>query len=206
MVDKLVYFLFRNKNYRLRSILLKLITRYEGGEMYSKTLRKIFSNFYDIEIGMYSYGCFHPENFPPKTRIGRYCSFARNVQITVGNHPLKFKSLHPFFFNPTFGYVKELLIDRTKINIENDVWFGKSSIVLPSVKNICNGAVIGGGSVVTKDVPPYAVVAGNPAKIIKYRFTPNKVDELLSDKWWEKDINDLMSDPGSSKRFTSPFY
>ena len=65
----------------------------------------------------------------------------------------------------------------------NDVWVGMSAVVLPGV-NVADGAVIGAGSVVTKNVPPYAIVAGNPAKVLKYRFPDNIIDRLLSLQWW----------------------
>lgn len=194
MANKVIYILYKNKNGHWRKFLRRMIIRLENGEMYSKTLRKIFKDYHNIEIGMYSYGCFNLENIQPGVQIGRYCSFARNVFIRVGNHPLNFRSLHPFFYNPDLGFVKELLIKRTEITIENDVWIGRCAIILPSVKRIGNGAVIGAGSVVTKDVPPYAVAAGNPARIIKYRFSSKKIREIILTRWWEKDIHELTSE------------
>jgi serine acetyltransferase len=70
------------------------------------------------------------------------------------------------------------------IIIENDVWIGATATIMSGVK-ISNGAVIGAGSVVTKDVPPYAIVAGNPAKVVKYRFTEEQIEKLLSIAWWD---------------------
>ena len=70
------------------------------------------------------------------------------------------------------------------ISIENDVWVGATSTIMSGVK-ISNGAVIGGGSVVTKDVPPYAIVVGNPAKVVKYRFNEEQIDKLLRIAWWD---------------------
>jgi len=144
---------------------------------------------------MYSYaGCFSLDDVPPGTTFGHYCSVARNVSILSGNHPLKFKSLHPFFFNPAMGHVDKLLIKRTELTVENDVWIGKNVTILPSVSRIENGAAIGAGSVVTKNVPAFAVVVGNPARIIKYRFGDDKIKKITDSAWWDKDINDVRVD------------
>jgi len=90
--------------------------------MYSTTLRKIFSKYHNVEIGLYSYGgCFEPGAIAPFTKIGRYCSFAEGVRIFNGNHPLEFKSMHPFFYNPIFRYVHKELIERNQLTIGNDV-------------------------------------------------------------------------------------
>ena len=139
---------------------------------------------------------------PENTRIGRYCSFAAEFTILNGNHPARFKSMHPFFYNPVFGFVSELLITRTKLVIENDVWVGHGAIILPSVTKIENGAIIGAGSVVTENVPPYAIVVGNPGRVIKYRFDEKTIGELQSSRWWEKDIKEIAKDENEYRTFT----
>ena len=165
MLKNILHKLYALDNGQLRKYVLKYIARMEGGQPYSATIRKIFQDYHRIEIGMYSYGgCFSIDNVPDGTIVGRYCSFASEFSILNGNHPAKFKSQHPFFYNPAFGYVKELLITRSKLVIENDVWIGHGAIILPAVTRIENGAIIGAGCVVTKNVPPYAIVAGNPAR------------------------------------------
>jgi acetyltransferase-like isoleucine patch superfamily enzyme len=116
------------------------------------------------------------------------------VSILNGNHPLNAKSLHPFFYNPVLGYVDKLLINRTKLMIGNDVWIGKNVTILPSVSKIENGAAIGAGSVVTKNVPAFAIVAGNPAKIIRYRFDEDIIKEITDSAWWNRDVEDLKAD------------
>jgi acetyltransferase-like isoleucine patch superfamily enzyme len=126
----------------MRRVVLALVKRLEGGEMYSESLRAIFSKYYNIEIGKHSYGgCFNPDNIRAFTKIGRYCSFAENVYIYNANHPLAHKSTHPFFYNPEFGYVKTEQISRRCIEIGNDVWIGQNAIILASVTNIGDGAV-----------------------------------------------------------------
>jgi virginiamycin A acetyltransferase len=187
----------------LRKIIIKVISKVEGGQFYSLTLRRIASSYHDVKIGMYSYGaCFIFRNIAPGTEIGRYCSFADGVTIFNGNHPLENKSTHPFFYNPGCKYVTKDMIARTRLIIGNDVWIGHNAIILPAVKTIGDGAVIGAGSVVTKDVPPFAVVAGNPAKIIKYRFTGDKIKEIIDSAWWNKDIEEIKHNEFSD--FLSP--
>lgn len=152
--------------------------------MYSETLRVIFSKYHNIEIGKYSYGgCFDLERITAHTKIGRYCSFAAGVCILNRNHPVRFKSTHPYFFNTTLGYVKKELIPMRHIVIGNDVWVGRNALILPSVERIGDGAVIGAGAVVTKDVPDFAVVAGNPAKFMKWRFSEKTRAELKASQW-----------------------
>lgn len=187
----------------LRKIILSCVRKMEGGEVYSLTLRRIYFYYHKLQIGMYSYGgCFSLDNVPPGTTFGRCCSVSRNISILSGNHPLKFKSLHPFFYNPAMGYVDKLLINRTKLTIGNDVWIGRNAVILPSVSKIENGAVIGAGSVVTKNVPAFAVLAGNSAKIIKYRFSEDKIKKIIDSAWWDKDIEDLRVDFAS---FLAPY-
>jgi virginiamycin A acetyltransferase len=195
--------LYALEHRQFRSVILRSIADLEGGQPYSKTIREIFLQYHQIDIGLYSYGgCFSQDNVPGGTTIGRYCSFARMFTVLNGNHPAKFKSLHPFFYSPMFGYVTELLITRSKLVIENDVWVGHGAIILPAVTRIENGAIIGAGCVVTTNVPSYAIVAGNPGKIIKYRFNENTIEKIQASKWWEKDIMDIKEDQRELQSFT----
>jgi virginiamycin A acetyltransferase len=204
-LSRFLFHLYRIESRILRDRILSIAVRTEKGEAFSTTLRDIFEHYYRIKIGMYSYGgCFDTQNIPAGTAIGRYCSFARNVYLLNGNHPMKQKSLHPFFYNPIFGYVGNLLITRTNFLIGNDVWVGQNVTILPSVTRIGDGAVIGAGSVVTQDAPPFAVMVGNPARIIKYRFTPETIEKILQLKWWEKDIDQLKGDEFEFTSFLKP--
>ena len=123
--------------------------------------------------------------------IGRFCSIADNVSVIVGNHPLQFVSTSPSFFSLRkqngLTYAKKQVFEEflPLTNIGNDVWIGEGAIIIGG-KSIGDGAVIGAGAIVKKDVPPYAIVVGNPAKILKYRFDSNIIAKLLDIKWWEK--------------------
>ena len=102
-------------------------------------------------------------------------------------------------------YVDKLLIKRrTKLIIGNDVYIGLKVIILPQVTNIGDGAVIAAGSVVVKDVPPFAIVGGNPAKIIRYRFNPEIIEEIIASQWWTKDIDELKADEKEFAGFLHP--
>jgi acetyltransferase-like isoleucine patch superfamily enzyme len=203
MIRTLLYNLYGIKNNRVRGFILSLIRRMEKGELYSKTLRKIFKNYHEIEIGLYSHGgCFHPANISPHTTFGRYCSIANSVHIFNRDHPINFKSTHGFFFNPRFKMVKKDTHEYIPLRIGNDVWIGYNAIILPLVKEIGNGAIIGAGAVVNKDIPPYAIVVGNPARIVRYRFSPQTINSLLESRWWDNDIEQLM---GQMDEFLRPF-
>ena len=191
LLSKFLYSLYGIKNQRLRRIVLDLIKRLENGEMYSKTLRDIFLKYHNIEIGEYSYGgCFNVDNICAFTKIGRYCSFGEDVYIFNANHPVGCKSTHPFFYNPSFRYVETEQISRRSLEIGNDVWVGQNVIILPRVTKIGDGAVIGAGTIVTQDVPDYAVVVGNPGKVVKYRFTEQMIRKLKDEQWWNRDIKE----------------
>ena len=129
-------------------------------------------------------------------KIGRYTSIGPCVRITSGSHPTRqFVSMHPAFYSTRkqagFTFVNEQLYDEGldceyHTQIGNDVWVGDSALIMEGV-TVHDGAAVAAGSVVTKDVPPYAVVAGVPAKVIRYRFTPEEIEKLQELKWWEKD-------------------
>ena len=116
--------------------------------------------------------------FITKSQIGRYTSIANNVSIGMGEHKLDRISTSSLFYENPY----ETLTEKECI-VGNDVWIGVDSIIRRGVK-IGDGSVIGANSVVTKDVPDFAVVAGVPAKVLKYRFEEN-VQKLIKDsKWW----------------------
>lgn len=202
VLSDLFFYIYKFNNKILRKIILRISLTYDGGEFFSTILRRIYKSYHGVDIGMYSYGCFNQVNFPRGTKIGRYCSFARGSALIPGNHPAKFKSLHPFFYNPELGVVNELKIVRTQFSIGHDVWIGTNVLILPKVLTIGTGAIIGAGSVVTHSVPPFAIVAGNPAKILKYRFSKDTINDIIESRWWEKDIDDIVDELDFINLFT----
>lgn len=122
--------------------------------------------------------------------IKQFVSIARNVSIQEANHKINTPTSYNILRN-VFG--ADVLADMTskgKIVIGNDVWIGAHVVILSGVK-IGDGAVIAAGSVVSKDVPPYAIVGGSLAKVIKYRFSPEIISELESLNWWDWDIEKI---------------
>lgn len=152
---------------------------------------------YDCEIGEFSYiqknSCLY------KTKVGKFCSIADYVKTGFGNHPTDMVSTYPGFYYDTYnelkysfykGKPKTELLRKTGggkfvVEIGNDVWIGSHVLILDGV-TIGDGAVVAAGAVVTKDVEPYAIYGGVPAKLIKYRFTPEIVEKMLKIKWWDK--------------------
>lgn len=188
----MLFNLYRINRRCLRCFVIWLVSKTEGREIYSRTLRKIFKEYHGLEIGMYTHGsCFAPGNFDRHTIVGRYCSIAADVKVFNRNHPMNFKSMHAFFFNPALKCTKVDLVDYTPLIIGNDVWIGDGVKIMPQVTNIGDGSVIGAGSVVTKNIPPYAIVVGYPARIVRYRFPKEIIEKLLEEKWWEKDIDEI---------------
>lgn len=125
------------------------------------------------------------------SNIGKFCSIAPSVVIGPGIHPTHFISSHPSFYSSSQPLAKTFCDDDKftpfkKVSIGSDVWLGQSCIVLDGV-TIGTGAVVAAGAVVTKDIPPYAIVAGVPQVLLKYRFNEGIRNNLLESKWWERD-------------------
>jgi virginiamycin A acetyltransferase len=122
--------------------------------------------------------------------IGKYCSIAAEVRFIMngGNHPTTWLTTYPF---PIFGHGWEAATppewpNRGDTVVGNDVWIGYGAIIMPGVC-IGDGAIIATASVVTKDVPPYAIVGGNPAAVLRHRFDEATVARLLAIRWWDWD-------------------
>jgi virginiamycin A acetyltransferase len=109
------------------------------------------------------------------------------------DHAIGFKSTHAFFHVSIFKLCDSDLVEYLPLEVGNDVWVGHNAIILPHVKKIGDGAVIAAGAVVNKDVPPYGIVVGNPARLVRYRFSQKVVDELLTSRWWEKSLEEIKS-------------
>lgn len=177
---------------RLRGLVLWLLRRLEGPELTSPTIRVIFARYFKVEIGMYAHGeFFEPFAVDEQTTVGRYCSMAKGARILNHNHPVGSKSTSGIFFNPHFGLCDHSLVDFNPLTIGNDVWIGANAVIMPEVNSIGDGAIIGAGAVVSREVPPYAVVLGNPARVVKYRFDQAVIADLLEEQWWQADLDEL---------------
>ena len=132
--------------------------------------------------------------------VGKFCSISGNVLIGMGHHTLTHLSTSPIFTekNNGTGYSwtdRESLLPYKPVTIGNDVWIGTRAMILGGV-TIGDGAVIGAGAIVTKDVPPFAIVAGVPARIIRYRFEVSVIEKLLDIKWWNLSDEQLKKSIG----------
>ena len=143
----------------------------------------------DCKVGNFSYlsdGCTITN-----TAIGKFCSIGPNVRCAPGRHPTStFVSTHPLTFGSPSFLIKSfgatsLFEGNLKVTIGNDVWVGANCVVIDGVI-IGDGAIIAANSVVTKNVEPYSIVGGLPAKLIRKRFSDKNVSALLSVKWWDK--------------------
>lgn len=168
------------------SFFIKWICRMEGGEVRTKTARTILRDWYEIHVGFGSYGAmFRAGAFRGITHVGCYSSVAPNVHAIERNHPVNWASTSSFFYDPGLGVVAdETLPDYQPLVIGHDVWIGWGTIILPGCRRIGDGAVIGAGSVVTQDIPDYAIAAGVPAKILRYRFDEEIRSALKASEWW----------------------
>lgn len=123
-------------------------------------------------------------------KIGKFSSIAPRVSIGLPNHPIKRVSTSPLFYSKYRGFIKnDIQFEESDMTIiGNDVWIGYGAMIKEGVK-IGNGAIVAAGAVVTKDVDDYSIVAGVPAKIIKYRFNDEQIKNLTTQSWWEFDLS-----------------
>ena len=171
---------------RLRRAAMALALRLEGGEFYSATAREMLARYHGVRVGAYSYGpCMTPGALPAGVLVGRYVSMAAGVKVFRRNHPVERLALHPFFFNHALGVVPQDTVHEAPLTIGHDAWIGYGALLLPGCTSIGIGAVVGAGAVVTRNVPNFAVVAGNPARLLRYRFAPETCVRILESRWWE---------------------
>lgn len=152
----------------------------------------------NTKIGKYSYGALC-RNHPYIESIGAFSSFAPGTEV-VFNHPTQFITTHPMLYyraNKEDEWYFEGIqphIDKIKpskrIKIGNDVWLGQN-VIITNYANIGNGVIAGAGSIITKDVPDYAVVVGAPARIIRFRYSPSEIESLNKIAWWDWEDDEI---------------
>jgi phosphonate metabolism protein (transferase hexapeptide repeat family) len=142
------------------------------------------------ELGDYSYVERHSELI--YTTTGKFCAIAADVRLNALNHPVERVSQHKFTYRPNEYFTGKKLdkafrdsrLNEGRVVLGHDVWVGHGAIVLPGV-TVGTGAVIGAGAVVTRDVEPYAMVAGVPARFMRWRFAPETRQRLIKLAWWD---------------------
>ena len=152
-----------------------------------------------FKMGRHSYcgeRCFC---LSPDTEVGAFCSIGIEVVLGPSQHPTDWLSTHPFAYLPDKKF-KDVEYDLRNyaavkpVKVGNDVWIGDRALIMDGV-TVGDGAVIGACAVVTKDVPPYAVVAGVPARIIRYRFDEETIGRLMEMQWWNLPDEDIVRLP-----------
>lgn len=151
----------------------------------------------NVKFGRFSY-IGERSTVSQGVEIGKFCSIAKEVILGAYEHPVDWVTTHPLIFGTLpFDFIQEsLLFEKVAWDggksptIENDVWIGHRAFIKNGVR-VGNGAIVAAGAVVVSDVPPYAVVGGVPAKIIRYRFSANVIDKLQKLKWWEMSLEAL---------------
>jgi acetyltransferase-like isoleucine patch superfamily enzyme len=188
MIIKILNYLFNRNKFSLKKK-ISILAYIENAAFGNGSVVYAFSKVKNSQIGKNTYISYF--NNINNCNIGSYCSIAMGVKIGLGKHPQTLLSTSPIFYSP-INALKQSLSERNffsefqPVQIGNDVLIGVNAIILDGIK-IGDGAIIGANSVVTKDVPPYAIVAGSPAKIIRFRFNESIIKSLLEIKWWNKD-------------------
>lgn len=185
----------------------------------STTFSTIFQGYNKIEKNTNIYGFLGKGSYIGSGStvvgyVGKFCSIGVDVLFISGTHPINLVSTHPSFYSiknqALFSFVKSNKEDETKkityngklwnIVVENDVWIGSRAVINPGIR-IGNGAIILANSVVTKNVEPYQIVGGVPAKVIKFRHNKSEIDLLLKSRWWDKSFEEIKS---ASDFFNNP--
>jgi len=179
-----------------RGAVIDLAMKLEGGRYFSRTLREISRVHHDVQVGMYTYGrSTLPGYYPPGSSVGNFGS----IGTTLVSHrlPSGCPAQHPLFHDPKLGLVAEKsssYVARPPIEVGHDVYSGFDVITLPTCRRIGDGAVIGTSAVLTEDVPPYSIVAGFPARVIRKRFSEEVEALVRESEWFLRPISELVEE------------
>lgn len=208
MIRKMLVYIKRNIlkiKYRKSHLMLERGTRISRNSVFEGYNRIGQDTVFSGKLGYASYvgsGCHI------NAELGRFCCIASRVVTVGGNHPTSgWVSLHPAFFSVQkqcgMTYVTEQKYEENKqgVKVGNDVWIGDSAIIMDGV-TIGDGAIVAAGSLVNKDVEPYSIVGGVPAKIIKYRFSREEIEKLLSVQWWNRSLEWIKNNADCFENFT----
>lgn len=197
LLKKIIFF-FKSIKLAKKNIILENNTEINNSKFskYNRICRN--TKFNNSSIDLFSYVGWN--SILNNVEIGKFTSIAPFTEVIYGSHPLEFISTHPVFYSTRkqsgisftdeqlfeeFNYVKGT---SKSLIIGNDVWIGYGVKIIEGI-SIGDGAIILSGAVVTKDVKPYSIVGGVPAKFIKFRFNIEEIAKLEKMKWWDKDIN-----------------
>jgi virginiamycin A acetyltransferase len=183
-------------------LLSRCVNRFEGGPWFSKALRYVLGTEYGVLAGAYSYGSLLiPGSASPGLIVGRYVSIASGV-VWGSDHPKDTLSTHPIFYLPSFGLVEKSPLPAKVLEIGHDAWIGTNVVITTKCQRIGIGAIVGAGSILTKDVPDFAIVTGVPARVIRHRFPSDLQETILASQWWVHDPKTVVARYGdvSSQR------
>lgn len=191
------YFSFNRLKKQCQNRKISILTFYDKESLISNKSRiQRFVILRKCVVSDYSYIGYNTNIY--NASIGKFCSISKDVCIGLPSHPTKFISTSPLFVNiqngTGYSWAKQDLFNSVpaKVVIGNDVWIGMKSTIMGGI-TVGNGAIIAAHSVVTKDVPPYAIVGGVPSKIIKYRFDDDIIEALQKSEWWNRSDDFLQS-------------
>lgn len=181
----------------IRRVLFKLfkksqLTAVKDSHVHESSKLEAGTVFYNSVMGRYSF-CGYDCDIS-HADIGGFVSIANGVVLGGGRHPMEWVAMSPVFYEGRDSVKEKFSTHKRepvkRVAIGDDVWIGRSAIVLPGVQ-VATGAVIGAGAVVTRNVPAYSIVAGNPARLIRYRFEEGVIRRLLSTRWWDLPDDEL---------------
>jgi acetyltransferase-like isoleucine patch superfamily enzyme len=188
MPGRLLFFLYGVvSSEMIRRRLRMWILALEGGPGQSQTIRLILRKYYGVDVGLHSVVpcAAKPQVLHRGTIIGRYSILADTVRTYTRDHPMSEKSSHGLFYNSALGWSKAPPLVFGSLEIGHGVRIGHHAIILRPTRRIGDGAIVESGAVVYGDVPAFAVVEGNPAQVVRFRYSAEAIEEITASRWWD---------------------